>query len=73
MGAAKRRLVPPRGNRGDAHDGTEARRAVPPFRDERLQEPALLGGRLGPASTKGDFARSGANALRQRSGVQARR
>jgi hypothetical protein len=44
-----------------------------PIRDERLQEPALLGSRLGPASAKGYFARRGADALRQRSGVQARR
>lgn len=38
---------------------TEPKRAwrFLPVRDERLQEPALLGGRMGTASAKGDFAR----------------
>jgi hypothetical protein len=44
-----------------------------PVRDERLQEPALLGGRMGTASAKGCFARPDADALRQLSGVQAHR
>ncbi len=53
---------------------TEPRRArrFLRVRDERLQEPALLGGRMDTASAKGYFARLGADALRQRSGVQFR-
>jgi hypothetical protein len=44
------KMVPPR-FRGDALEGTEARRAWSvPFRDERLQDLALRGGRVGTAS-----------------------
>jgi hypothetical protein len=53
MGTAERNWFHP--------EGIEATRVMEPERvwwfltvgDERLQEPALLGGRLGPTSTKG--------------------
>jgi hypothetical protein len=54
---------------------TEPRRArwFLPVRDERLQEPALLGQPDGSGVGEGYFARPDADALRQRSGVQAHR
>ncbi|AMN47728.1 hypothetical protein ACG33_11585 [Steroidobacter denitrificans] len=65
-------MLPQKGTRFHP-DGIEATRMTEPkrarrflpIRDERLQEPALLGSRLGPASAKGYFARPDADALRQ--------
>jgi hypothetical protein len=49
-GSAYEYKVPPR-FRGDAREGTEARRAWSvPLREERLQDPALRGVRMGTAS-----------------------
>ncbi|MBV6415866.1 MAG: hypothetical protein CMLOHMNK_00389 [Steroidobacteraceae bacterium] len=67
-----RSVLPQRGTRFHT-DGIEAARMTEPrrakrflpVRDERLQEPALLGSRMDTASAKGYFARPDADALRQ--------
>lgn len=54
--AVERNEVPPRGVGAARMAEPKRARRFLPVRDERLQEPALLGSRMGPASAKGYFA-----------------